>query len=191
MARLTTAPPVFVAPARVGRGLFAARAFRRGETIVPIEGRVVDYRLLWKRQGSRFSANCFRFGPETYLDPGDGPGAFLNHSCAPNAAIVKTANRLYLVAAGRILKGSEIAIDYSTTIGDDDVWRMRCRCGTPRCRRVIRNFGSLPQELRAHYLANGFVPPFVVRTLTGDSIPSPSSRSGRAGERSRRRRALP
>lgn len=162
---MTKREAVLVAPARVGRGLFAGRDFRRLETVLVIRGRVVHYDLLWQREGSAFSANCIRFGPETYLDPGDGPARYLNHSCVPNAAITKLANRLYLVAARRIARGEEIVFDYSTTIGDDDVWRMRCQCGRPSCRRLIRNFGSLPIERRAYYLANGFVPPFIVRTL--------------------------
>lgn len=156
---------MLVAPAPVGRGLFARRAFRRRETVLAIRGRVVHYDLLWQREGSAFSANCIRFGPETYLDPGDGPARYLNHSCEPNTAVTKRANRLYLVAKRRIARGEEIVFDYSTTIGDDDLWRMRCRCGQPSCRRVIRNFGSLPIERRAYYLANGFVPAFIVRTL--------------------------
>ena len=165
MARLATAG-VFVGTARIGRGVFAARSFRRGSTVFAIEGRVVNYRRLWEQEGSRFAANCIRFGPETYVDPGDGPAGFLNHSCAPNSAITKTANRLNVVAARRIGKGEEIVFDYSTTIGDDDIWRMRCKCGDASCRRLIRNFGALPVERRAYYLENGFVPPFIVRTLT-------------------------
>ncbi len=166
MARLTTATGVVVGRSRIGLGLFAARAFGRGESVLAIRGRVVNYALLWEREGSAFSANCIRFGPETYLDPGDGPARYLNHSCSPNAAITKVANRLELVSARRIAKGEEIVFDYSTTIGDDDVWTMRCRCGAAGCRRTIRNFGSLPAALRSYYLANGFVPRFIVRTLT-------------------------
>lgn len=170
MARLKSAACVFVGPARIGRGVFAARAFRPGDTVLAIEGRVVNYVRLWEREGSRYAANCIRFGPETYLDPGDGPAGFLNHSCVPNAAVAKAANRLYLVAVRRIAKGKEIVFDYSTTIGDDDVWTMRCRCGHRSCRRVIRNFGSLPTALRARYFENGFVPPFIVRTLADRSV---------------------
>ena len=162
---MNTTASVFVRPARTGRGLFAARSFRRGDTVLAIEGRVVNYKLLWELEGSTFSANCIRFGPETYLDPGDGPASYLNHSCAPNAAIAKTANHLYLIAARRISRGEEIVFDYSTTIGDDDVWRMRCHCGQETCRKLIRNFGSLSAELRASYLTNGLVPAFIVRTL--------------------------
>jgi SET domain-containing protein len=170
MARVKNAARVFVAPARVGRGVFAARSFRRGDTVLTIEGRIVNYMRLWEREGTRYAANCIRYGPETYLDPADGPAAYLNHSCVPNVAIAKTNNRLHLVAARRITTNEEIMFDYSTTIGDDDVWRMRCRCGEPSCRRLIRNFGSLPDELREHYLAHGFVPPYIVRTLSDRSF---------------------
>jgi hypothetical protein len=169
-----TSAGVVIGPARIGRGVFAARSFRRGDAVLRIEGRVVNYMRLWDREGSRFAANCIRFGPETYLDPGDGPGGFLNHTCDPNTAIAKSANQLFVVAARRIVKGEEIAFDYSTTIGDDDVWRMRCKCGEPSCRRLIRNFGSLPADRRAYYLENGFVPPFIVHTLADFAAGRPS-----------------
>src|SRR5262245_24927974 len=119
-----TSTGVFVGQTRIGRGVFAAKSYRRGDTVFAIGGRVVNYERLWEREGSRFADNCIRFGPETYLDPGDGPAGFLNHSCAPNAAIAKEANRLFVVAAHRIARGDEVLFDYSTTIGDDDVWRM-------------------------------------------------------------------
>ena len=173
-----TSVGVVIGRARIGRGVFAARSFRRGETVLGIEGRVVNYMRLWDREGSRFAANCIRFGPETYLDPGDGPAGFLNHACNPNTAIAKSANRLFVVAARRIAQGEEIVFDYSTTIGDDDVWRMRCKCGDASCRRLIRNFGSLLLERRAHYLANGFVPPFIVRTLADRGLVGLSRHAG-------------
>ena len=156
---------VTVRPARTGLGLFATKRFLPGERILWVEGRIVDHGMLWRRQGSRFSANCFRFGPETYLDPGDGPGCYVNHSCDPNAGIQKSLNRLYLFAAKLIGAGSEITIDYSTTLGDDDIWTMRCKCGHRRCRKTIRNFGSLPLEVKRRYLDRGLVPGYIIRTL--------------------------
>ena len=157
---------VTVRPTRIGRGLFAAVSVQPGETIVMVEGRVVDYRVLWRREGSTFSANCLRFGPSTYLDPGKGVGRYVNHSCHPNAGIRKVGNRLVLFAAKRIAREAEITIDYSTTIGDDDVWTMRCKCGHRVCRRTIRNFGSLPGGVKRRYVRQGLVPGFILRTLT-------------------------
>ena len=156
---------VAVARARNGLGLFAARAFKPEQTLLKIAGRVVHHRVLWKRRGSTFSANCFRHGPQTYLDPGDHPSRYLNHSCEPNAAIRKLNNQVFLVAAARIDRGDEVVFDYSTTIGDDDVWTMRCNCGEPTCRGRIKRFGSLPRALKERYLAGGLVPKYIVATL--------------------------
>ena len=168
---------VFVGPARLGRGLFAGRTFAPGETIIRITGRVLDHRVLWNR-GGRFAANCLRFGPETYLDPGDSPGRFVNHSCEPNAGIGKANNRLFLFAARRIRARQEILIDYSTTIGDDDIWTMRCRCGARACRRVVKRFGSLPLDTQRGYLRGGLVPGYIVRTLLA-SRPADTKNEGK------------
>lgn len=155
---------VAVRRARNGRGLFATRSFRAGETISRIPGRIVHWKLLWKI-GGEFQAKCIRFGPETYLDPGDGPGRWLNHSCEPNAALRKVNNRLVLFAAEPIRAGAELTIDYSTTIGDDDVWTMRCNCGRRACRKRIRNLGTLPREMCEAYVTRGMVPKFILATL--------------------------
>jgi hypothetical protein len=155
---------IVVGPVRNGRGLLAATTFRPNQTIIKIAGRIVDAEILWERGGT-FADNCFRFGPETYLDPGDAPGRFLNHSCDPNAGVRKTNHQLFLFAAQAIRAGEEIVIDYSTILGDDDIWTMRCDCGRTVCRRRIKRFGSLPTDLRHRYLRRGLVPGYIIRTL--------------------------
>lgn len=155
---------VYVGTSRTGKGLFAARNFTPKETIVPIRGRVYDWSVLLRRGGA-FMDNCFRFGEETYLDPGNGPGRWLNHSCSPNAAIRFERNTLYLFAARRIRADQEVVIDYSTILGDDDAWRMYCRCGSARCRRWISRFGRLPPALRKTYLRRGLVAANILPTL--------------------------
>lgn len=167
-ARLDSLPEpatrVRVAASRIGSGLFARRSFAAMEPIIRITGRIVHYEVLWKRGGT-FLDNCIRFGPETYLDPGDGAGRFVNHSCRPNAAIHKSRNRLFLIAARRVRRGEELVFDYSTTIGDDDVWTMRCACGEPDCRGRIERFGSLPRDVQRRYRESGLVPKFILDTL--------------------------
>jgi hypothetical protein len=155
---------VAVAEARNGSGLFATHRYRRGQRILDVRGRIYNHRVLWKRGGT-FADNCYRFGPETYLDPGDGAARYVNHSCAPNAAVGKSNNRLFLFAAESIAAGEEILFDYSTILGDDDIWTMRCNCGQRRCRKRIKRFGSLPADVKERYLAHGLVPPFIIKTL--------------------------
>jgi len=153
-----------VGRARNGLGLFATKQYRRNQVIVRIAGRIFPANVVTKAGGT-FANNCFRFGPETYLDPGIRAGAYLNHSCEPNAAIRKTNNRLFLFASRAIRPRQEIAIDYSTLLGDDDIWTMRCKCGCGACRKTIRGFGSLPATLRKRYADRGMVPRFILDTL--------------------------
>lgn len=155
---------VAVKKARNGVGLFADGRIEAGETIIRIAGRVVHHEVVWDR-GGKFADNCFRFGPETYLDPADGLGAYVNHSCAPNAGIRKQNNQLFLFAARAIGSGREILFDYSTILGDDDIWTMRCNCGRSACRGRVRRFGKLPQAVQRKYLRDGLVPGYIVDTL--------------------------
>ncbi len=155
---------VMVKKARNGVGLFAEGRIEASETIIRIPGHVVRHEVVWKR-GGKFADNCFRFGPETYLDPVEGLGAYVNHSCVPNAGIRKRNHQLFLFAARPIGPGREILIDYSTILGDDDIWTMRCNCGRQACRGRVRRFGTLPLVLRRKYLREGLVPGFIVDTL--------------------------
>jgi SET domain-containing protein len=152
--------------ARNGLGLFAARPYAPNERIMKIVGRIVDSDVLWER-GGKFADNCYRFGPETYLDPADHPTAFVNHACRPNAAVGKANNQLFLFAARPIPAGKEILIDYSTILGDDDIWTMRCNCGLRSCRGIVKRFGSLPPSVKQRYLASGLVPNYIIKTLRG------------------------
>ncbi|HEX4682089.1 MAG TPA: SET domain-containing protein [Gemmatimonadaceae bacterium] len=157
-------PPVEARRSRIGMGLFATRDIAPADTILRLEGQVLHWRAVLRRRGPS-KDNCYRFGPETYLDPGDHVGRYANHSCVPNAGVRKKRGTLYLFADRAIRAGAEICFDYSTLTGDDDVWTLRCRCDRRRCRGVIGNFGALPSSLRRRYLRRGLVPDYIVATL--------------------------
>jgi SET domain-containing protein len=92
-------------------------------------------------------------------------GSFLNHSCEPNSKIVKRDRKLYAVALENISLNKEVTFDYSTILGDDDIWKMDCKCGTRSCRKRIRRFGSLPRQTKDEYIRLGMVPPYILATL--------------------------
>jgi hypothetical protein len=152
-----------VAPVRNGRGIVAVRPFRAGALVCRIGGRLVDSSELWRwwDRDPRRAANCLRFDADRYLDPGEGIGAFLNHSCRPNTRIAPVGRFLELRALGPIPAGAEVTNDYSTLLGPDDVWTMRCNCGERGCRRTVRRVDRLSAATHRRYRAFRMVPAFI------------------------------
>ena len=159
-------PPLRIERVRNGRGLVANRAFRSGSLITPLHGRVVSARTVlgWWDRDARRAANCIRFDAERYLDPSGEWGEFANHGCRPNAAITRVRGRLALRALRAIRAGEEELHDYSTLLGADDVWTMRCACGARTCRGVVRRFDRLPAVPLRRYLAAAAIPAFILAT---------------------------
>jgi hypothetical protein len=159
-------PPLRIERVRNGRGLVANRAFRSGSLITPLHGRVVSARTVlgWWDRDARRAANCIRFDAERYLDPSGEWGEFANHGCRPNAAITRVRGRLALRALRAIRAGEEVLHDYSTLLGADDVWTMRCACGARTCRGVVRRFDRLPAVPLRRYLAAAAIPAFILAT---------------------------
>jgi hypothetical protein len=155
-----------VLPVRNGRGLVARRTFARGACITRLQGRGGHSDVLWKgcKRAARRAANCIRFDAERYLNPEGELGAFSNHSCKPNAALFKERGRLVLRAIRAIRAGDEVTHDYSTLLGADDVWTMRCNCGERGCRGTVRRFDALPAAALRRYRALGAIPAFILRT---------------------------
>jgi hypothetical protein len=72
---------------------------------------------------------------------------FVNHSCKPNVFINQY---LELVAARPLEPNTELLLDYSST-ELDPFWRMACTCKNENCRKLIKNFESLPTLLKVKY----------------------------------------
>lgn len=89
------------------------------------------------------------------------PYRYFNHSCRPNCGLTP---ELWLVALQNITEGHELRYDYSTTMLERH-WQMPCRCNAINCRKTIRDFDTLPQNLQNKYLGQGIVQAFIVRTL--------------------------
>ena len=112
-----------------GTGVFAKKAFRKGEVVVPWE----NSKPLTEAQFAALPAEERRF-----TDKVDGqmyaigkPERFVNHSCDPNTI----PGRLCDIAGRDISAGEEITADYGgffILAGS-----FECRCGLPNCRGTI------------------------------------------------------
>ncbi len=155
-----------VRPVRNGLGIVALKPFASGAAICQVRGKIVTGRTVWRYWDTdpRRGANCFRYDAEHYLDPEGGIGAWANHSCNPNAGVIKSGRRLLLQAIKAIAAGDEVTHDYSTLLGADDVWKMQCNCGAAHCRKVVRNISRLPAGVLARYRRLGIIPEFILAT---------------------------
>lgn len=164
---MTPGKTLAVQPVRNGHGIVALRAFRPGSTICRIPGRVVSAGAVWAYWDSdpRLGENCFRYDADRYLNPEGGIGAFANHSCNPNAGIIKNGRWLLLRAIRPIAAGDEVTHDYSTLLGADDVWQMKCNCGEPQCRKTVRHAGKLPPALLRRYRRLGIISDFILASM--------------------------
>jgi SET domain-containing protein len=143
----------YVDSCAVGRGLFAAEPIAAGTEILRFTGPVLTLNEVRARGAA--AANALQIGIDRYLYL-DEPGRFVNHSCAPNAAVLGDTS---LAAIRAIPAGEEIRFDYSTTVSDG--WTMACRCGSTECRGLVVAFQLLPEPLRRRYALLGQVQRFI------------------------------
>lgn len=165
-AKIDDLPPggsLAVKRVRNGKGIVALKPFRKGAIVCEIGGTIVSAETVWGYWDidGRLGENCFRFDADHYLDPNGKLGQYANHSCAPNTGIVKRGRRLFLKAIEPIAAGDEVTHDYSTLLGSDDVWKMRCNCGAPACRRWVKNIASLPPATLRRYRRLRIIPDFM------------------------------
>jgi hypothetical protein len=131
-----------------GRGVFARKAFRPGDVVVPYAPR--QRRVPVRHPDAAAAAETkltLLSGDEVIIPDTTVPGGWLcNHSCDPNSA-------LYASGEGRIqctqpiAPGEEVTIFYGW-VSHNQPGRDRCLCGSPRCRGTI-NF-DLSDEDASH-----------------------------------------
>lgn len=121
-----------------GRGVFAAREFVRGETV--IVGRAIEY----PANRTRMSV---QIGWERHVEM-DVPATLVNHSCAPNLGVRENQWRAYdFVALRNILVGEELAFDYAMT-EHSLVTPLSCFCGSTGCEGNIRPWTERDEDWR-------------------------------------------
>jgi hypothetical protein len=154
---MKTRPTTYIDACAVGRGLFAGELIPAGTEILRFTGPVLTLNDVRSRGAA--AANALQVGIDRYLYL-DEPGRFVNHSCAPNAAVLGDTS---LVAIRPIPAGEELCFDYSTTVSDG--WTMPCRCGSAACRGLVVAFQLLPESLRQRYALLGQVQRFILELV--------------------------
>jgi SET domain-containing protein len=116
-------------------GVYAAEPIPPHRKVIEYTGERISRRETKKRgMGSR----TYLFTLDNYwtIDGSvGGSGAqYINHSCEPNLrAEIRREHILYI--SKRLVKtGEELTVDYRFS---KDVERVRCRCGSPKCRGSI------------------------------------------------------
>jgi SET domain-containing protein len=140
------------------KGLFAVEDIRASEFIAAFDGEIYEAErcsLLPNNPPLLVRDHAIQFAPTKWRDS-DGLARYANHSCEPNAGI---KNLIEIVAMRDIKAGEEILWDYEMT--EDSDWNMKCLCGSPRCRKVIRAFRFLPKATRRRY--GGFISEWLTR----------------------------
>lgn len=147
-----TMSDVIVAESKIhGIGVFASRAFERGETVLLIDdSRIVDDEHPLRPELGENDYHCdYLANGKVVLMP--SPERHINSSCDPNT-FAKTIDGIRRVIARRdIESGEEITSDYIIDCHGGIVWQ--CDCGSPRCRKtIVSSFFDLPLEKQLEYL---------------------------------------
>ncbi len=150
-----------VRDSRNGRGVFTLKNFVSEDVLFQITGKLISCDID-EDIDETIRANAIRFDEDMYISPEGKLGNFLNHSCNPNIKILKNKEKLFVVAIKDIHPQDEVVFDYSTITAPDDVWSMKCNCGSSICRGVVRKFDSLPREIKEKYFSLDAVPDYIL-----------------------------
>ncbi len=152
---------VFVAESKngYGRGYFASRNIKKGETIFHGFGRVIDHQTEFL---------SVQIGEKKHFVPSYWTGKFWNHSCNPNTYI-KTRNDSFpnWIALRNIKKGEEVNYEYFHT---EYSWTKQailhlisCKCDQKKCRGKIYSFSDLTPSEQKKVLKSGHISKYLLR----------------------------
>jgi hypothetical protein len=128
---------------RHGKGVFAHAKIKKGEIIAAFDGIIYDFDF--ENWDDDLYNHAIQFDKGHWRDS-KGIARLVNHSCDPNCGI---RDRFKIVSMRNILPGEEITWDYGMT--ENYVWRMRCTCGSPLCRKIIGSYATMPPAIRKKY----------------------------------------
>ncbi len=140
-----------------GKGVFSKKNLKKGETAFIAKGKLVKF-FVHSKKDSLFGPNWMSISKNLWLNPNeDNPLSFVNHSCEPNLGI---KGAVTFVAIRNIQAGEELTIDYSI-LELDELWQMKCKCGSKKCRKIIKSIQFLPKNIYKEYLP--FIPKYFIK----------------------------
>lgn len=151
---------------KYGMGVFANENIKKRMVIKVLTGEIITFDECIKRiqSGKEEQTDSLQVGLELDMDLDELSRTF-NHSCDPNAGLSKTSE---LIAIKDILKGEEITYDYSATVAPNissSLWKIRCKCGTAKCRKILKNVLSIPKKQLEEYRRAGVLQDYIKTEL--------------------------
>ncbi len=126
-----------------GKGVFAREKIRKGEKLAEFDGAIYGSNADW--DNNYIYNHVIQFSKWKWRGS-NGIADQFNHSCDPNCGI----RGLFMIVAMRtILPGEELTWDYAMT--ENYTWHMRCKCGSPICRKNVGAYKDLPKDIRKKY----------------------------------------
>lgn len=122
-----------------GKGCYALRRFKKGETIGEYTGERITEKEADARHVEGEPFYIFMLEDHTCIDPKDDPSPlkYINHSCDPNAESIEEKGKIFIRAIKTIRPGAEITYDYNVMSGEDDD-ELVCKCGAANCTGTMR-----------------------------------------------------
>ncbi|MBP9821621.1 MAG: SET domain-containing protein [Candidatus Pacebacteria bacterium] len=117
-----------VGKTKTGLGLFAARAFKRGERVIEYVGEIIST----DDANTRGGKYLFEINSKITIDgkARSNVARYINHGCKPNCEARTSKNRVFIHAARAITPGEELTYDYGTEYVDEFIKPIGCRCNS-------------------------------------------------------------
>ena len=133
---------------KYGKGVFAEEDIKKESVIYVLGGKKMSPNVFYRVVNSNKEDidDPLQIGKRTYIDLDKFSRSF-NHSCNPNAGIRKSSE---MFALTNINKGEQITFDYSSTIAPTK-WKMKCKCGSKNCRKILGDILSIPEKQLDYY----------------------------------------
>jgi len=142
-----------------GRGVFARRRIREGETIIEYKGeRITEAEIERRYPEDKAGLNhTFVFGIEHDLNIDGGvkgnSARWINHSCDANCDTYEENKRIFVRAARDIASGEELTYDYAIEAGEPLTKAVKarwpCWCGAKKCRGTVLVPTPKPRKKKA------------------------------------------